>query len=115
MLLHAHQALSCSVAALRPGVGCAAGPTAAWTGVETFVAHDAAALPPLHKHTALAWQVSHTSSATQVLAALPDDGSLERFRTEYEKLFKSVRTAHGAPLVVEPMGQHAPSPDSESL
>jgi len=31
-----------------------------------------------------------------VLRALPDDGSLERFRSEYAKLFQAVRGAHGA-------------------
>ena len=31
----------------------------------------------------------------QVLSELQRDNSLERFRTEYEKLFKAVRKSHG--------------------
>lgn len=36
------------------------------------------------------------TAPAQVLQTLPDDGSLDRFRSEYEKLFKAVRGAHGA-------------------
>jgi len=36
-----------------------------------------------------------TSRALQVLLELQRDKSLERFRAEYEKLFKAVRKSHG--------------------
>ncbi len=47
------------------------------------------------------------AARAQVLRALPDDGSLERFRSEYAKLFQAVRGAHGASAPGAQLGQAA--------
>ena len=39
--------------------------------------------------------VAQAAALLQVLQELQRDKSLERFRTEYEKLFKAVRKSHG--------------------